>query len=209
MKTSKEPTLQARDRLLEAAENLLWREGMASLKARRLTKEANINVSMISYYFGGIDGLVTEIFNLNFEKLRNLQTQTLAEFEKSGEVTIKAIMEATIRPILNPAVYCVDGRSSIVVHEIYAHASPNVKQTIDEKLLTGFEPMVDLFAKYFPQFSKETIAFRLCCISGAAMSMTPRHSNWDLYENYVGKKGMGSDSLLNQLIDFGIASFSK
>lgn len=53
----------AREAFLEAAENLLQREGYASLSARRVAEEAGLTKQLLYYYFETMDELVGEMFN--------------------------------------------------------------------------------------------------------------------------------------------------
>lgn len=47
--------------LLDAAERLIDREGLASLTTRRVAREADVNPGLIHYYFGSIDDLCVAV----------------------------------------------------------------------------------------------------------------------------------------------------
>ena len=53
----------AREAFLEAAENLLQREGYAALSARRVAEAAGLTKQLLYYYFENMDELIGEMFN--------------------------------------------------------------------------------------------------------------------------------------------------
>jgi len=77
--------------ILKAAERVFGRRGIDAASVREIAKEANINIAMISYYFGSKDKLVEqlfgwriEIFNASLEKIAN--DDSLTSFDKLNEV---------------------------------------------------------------------------------------------------------------------------
>ena len=77
--------------ILRAAERVFGRRGIDAASVREIAKEANINIAMISYYFGSKDKLVEqlfgwriEIFNASLEKIAN--DDSLTSFDKLNEV---------------------------------------------------------------------------------------------------------------------------
>ncbi|MBQ8979562.1 MAG: TetR/AcrR family transcriptional regulator [Oscillospiraceae bacterium] len=61
MKRDADKTRQA---LLDAAEKLMTQcDDPASVTARAITKEANVNLAMINYFFGSREGLIFEVFS--------------------------------------------------------------------------------------------------------------------------------------------------
>ena len=54
---------EARKRILDSAISLFARKGYAAVGVREIAQEAEVNISMISYYFGGKAGILKTIIN--------------------------------------------------------------------------------------------------------------------------------------------------
>ncbi len=54
--------------ILAAAENVFSRRGIDAASVREISKEANINIAMISYYFGSKEKLVENLFSWRIAK---------------------------------------------------------------------------------------------------------------------------------------------
>jgi AcrR family transcriptional regulator len=52
-----------KERILEVAASLFAQKGYAAIGVREISKEANVNISMISYYYQGKEGVLKEIVN--------------------------------------------------------------------------------------------------------------------------------------------------
>jgi TetR/AcrR family transcriptional regulator len=60
----------SRSRILAAATPMFARHGLNGVSVRSLASAAKVNLSMISYYFGGKEGLYAEILKEQFEGFR-------------------------------------------------------------------------------------------------------------------------------------------
>jgi AcrR family transcriptional regulator len=60
--------------ILGAAERVFGRRGIDAASVREIAKEANINIAMISYYFGSKDKLVENLFSCR-KQMHVLSTQ--------------------------------------------------------------------------------------------------------------------------------------
>jgi TetR/AcrR family transcriptional regulator len=60
----------SRSRILAAATPMFARHGLNGVSVRSLASAAEVNLSMISYHFGGKDGLYAEILKEQFEGFR-------------------------------------------------------------------------------------------------------------------------------------------
>lgn len=53
--------MDSKEQIIKAAIKLFATNGYATTSIRAITKECNINLSMISYYFGGKEGLYVAV----------------------------------------------------------------------------------------------------------------------------------------------------
>lgn len=96
MKSPKELTLEesgARQKIIEAAAVLFANEGFHGTSTRDIAKASGLNLSLISYYFGGKEGLYkTVIQEFVFHAFSQIE-KVINEFEQD-EVSIKSIRQA-------------------------------------------------------------------------------------------------------------------
>ncbi len=64
-----------KERILEVAASLFAKKGYAAIGIREIAKEANVNISMISYYFQGKEGVLKEIVS----RFRSIYTSIYKE----------------------------------------------------------------------------------------------------------------------------------
>jgi TetR/AcrR family transcriptional regulator len=89
----------SRSRILAAATPLFARHGLNGVKVRSLASAAGVNLSMISYHFGGKDGLYAEILKEQFKGLRyvddiaKMDLPPLEKFERYIRGTIRRYRE--------------------------------------------------------------------------------------------------------------------
>ncbi|MCP4133110.1 MAG: TetR/AcrR family transcriptional regulator [bacterium] len=68
-----------KQRILDAATLLFSRKGYAGVGVREIAKEANVNIAMISYYFGGKTGILKEIIEVFFYHYLPILKESLHE----------------------------------------------------------------------------------------------------------------------------------
>jgi AcrR family transcriptional regulator len=69
---TKEQKIEAKQRIYNAAVSLFARKGYDAVGTREIAKSANVNISMINYYYKGKVGILKEIVNLGFKKYYDL-----------------------------------------------------------------------------------------------------------------------------------------
>lgn len=74
---------EAREKLLAAATKLFAEKGYAGVSIRQLAEAAGVNSAMISYYFGGKEGLYEAVLSTLYERL-------LVQFEAVAAQTASA-----------------------------------------------------------------------------------------------------------------------
>ena len=95
---------EARHRLLHTALRLFAQNGFAKTSIREIAREAGVNVSAISYYFGDKEGLYSATFN---EQMRSVASSdwpgTLQAATRSFEsLPIGSLKVAEYSPSLSP-----------------------------------------------------------------------------------------------------------
>ena len=72
--------LELRDRLLQVAARLFAEKGFNGVGVREIAGGAGVNISMISYHFGGKEGLYAEVLTEQFKPLQKaMEIRTMAK----------------------------------------------------------------------------------------------------------------------------------
>jgi AcrR family transcriptional regulator len=95
-------TYTARERLILSAERLFAEKGYEGVSVREIADDAKANLSLVSYYFGGKEGLLAEIYTHYSQVLNGERARLLAIDRKNGrKPTLEEVLEAFIRPSLD------------------------------------------------------------------------------------------------------------
>ena len=200
------PTLSSRDRLLRAAESIILESGVAAITARTLTARAGVNLGMVSYHFKGLDDLLIQLFNENFERFTQTQLLLLDDLTRSKPVTIEKIMDVVVRSLWQPPVYLEQGRGSLVLDELFARGSPAVRKAVTKRMAAGLNRLIEGLAPLVPHLSRQTLLLRLTCIAGAVRSAVPRVGSWELYQSLTDKAAADEERVIEGIIAFAVAS---
>lgn len=90
--------IEPKQRIKEAALKLFARNGYKGTGLREIAKEANVNVAMISYYFGGKTELMKLFLDEYHERIQNITIESYNAFSEPEELireTLKRIIEFT------------------------------------------------------------------------------------------------------------------
>lgn len=88
--------IDPKQRIKEAALKLFARNGYKGTGLREIAKEANVNVAMISYYFGG----KTELMKMFFDEYQDrMQQITIDSYEKA--FSPEELIRETLKQIIN------------------------------------------------------------------------------------------------------------
>lgn len=67
----------AKEKLIEAGEKLFAEKGLSGVSIRELSKEAGANSALISYHFGGKEGLYKAVLELQFSPIDTLMNSVM------------------------------------------------------------------------------------------------------------------------------------
>jgi len=99
-KDSKSTTedLGAKARLMDVAAKLFAEKGLDGTSVRDIAKEAGLNLSLVSYYFGGKDGLYLELITSFAMNMKKQMEQIIAMFESEdiNQESVQKILLAMV-----------------------------------------------------------------------------------------------------------------
>ncbi len=94
---------KGREKIMQEAIKLFAQKGLAGTTVREIAQAAGLNLSLISYYFGGKEGLYKEIFREHAMKIQSDVTQILSKTDRSKltaeqfEMFLKIIIDRMIQ----------------------------------------------------------------------------------------------------------------
>ena len=95
----------SRERLIEVSKKLFAAHGYEGVSVRDIATEAGLNISLVSYYFGGKDGLLEACLQESGQKQLDLAVRlltpvtTLGEFKATGLNFIQKYLESRVADI--------------------------------------------------------------------------------------------------------------
>jgi AcrR family transcriptional regulator len=130
--------------ILRIAEKLFAKKGFSATSIRDISHEANINISMISYYFGSKDKLIEAVFELRSSESRKVMEGLLLDNNLSPIQKVNYMIESNVsRLIGNQCFYNImlreqlseDKRTPIiyeVLHDLKMRNLQSMRQLITE-----------------------------------------------------------------------------
>lgn len=126
--------LGAREKIIEAATVLFAKDGLHGVSTRDIARESGLNLSLISYYFGGKESLYRTIMQEFGQRLFQTMNTFMREFET------QAVSEKSIRQL-------VDGLIDNLIDQRIAH--PDVARILTREKLTGLPYSREIQEKIF------------------------------------------------------------
>ncbi len=115
----KEEGKETKERIFEAAQNLIARKGFAAVTVREIAKKADANISMINYYYGGKLGMLRALLNDFYNKYYNAVLSVKIEVLSKEEV-----VEAVIHNLVK--FYDDNTELAVATHNAFAIDMPEI-----------------------------------------------------------------------------------
>ncbi|WP_374362418.1 TetR/AcrR family transcriptional regulator [Cloacibacterium sp.] len=175
--------------ILDVAEELIAKKGFEGTSVRDISAKANINVAMISYYFGSKEKMMVNLYQYRVQKTR----ETFAEFTqtiKDGkpEMQLKEIINFIVKQLLTYNYF-----HGFVTQEL--RHDDRVKNTLLEFYQTFVKVLDDVIQKGIVTgvFKRAAKSEDIVSMLLGTVVFTIRNKNF--YEIYL--KGNEEDFLLN------------
>lgn len=170
---------------MDAAEELLARQGVAGTSVREITTAAGANLGAINYHFGSKDRLVMEVFLRRVRPIDQERIARLDALEKgAGKKRIKLadVLDALIRPLVdeqqnNPkrvAVFKLIGRG-------FQEVNPEVRALMHEELAILAKRFDAAILRAVPEMPPQELFWRITFLIGAL------HFGLDTWTEFDGR----------------------
>lgn len=93
-----------KDRILDATERLIAKQGIAATSLRQITAEAAVNLAAVNYHFQSKDDLVLAVYRRRIVPMNEERLALLDELEKTygnKAVPLEELLRAFVEPVLS------------------------------------------------------------------------------------------------------------
>jgi AcrR family transcriptional regulator len=135
----------AKERILDAAEQLFARRGFYGVSLRDITQAAGVDVALVSYHFGGKRELFTAVFERRAEVLNRERLELLEEVRRRalpGTPSLESIANSFFEPLLERSARGGAGWKSYFALVAYVNNSPEFGPMM---MTRHFDPLVERF----------------------------------------------------------------
>jgi AcrR family transcriptional regulator len=195
-----------KDKILDAAEQLFAKQGIAATSLRTVIKKAGVNTAAVHYHFGSKEGLVEAVLlrratPINEERLRLLSM--VEETAGPGLLPLEAIVEAFVAPVVRGKLDTSPGRD--LFRQLLGRATTEADLEHREMMRRIFQEVLRKFTSAFtralPILPLEELHWRMHFMIGAmAFGIAVRGIH--LPSEDGPKNRLDPDLLVGRLVEF-------
>jgi AcrR family transcriptional regulator len=196
----------ARVAILDAAMELISESsGRKDISVRELAARAGVNLALISYYFGGKEGCLAELYRAKMSAFARLRTASLLDLDAAAGVD--TILATWLGPILG-----LHDRESaernLLVTFLQTHYPSLTGRLFGEVFESANRALIDALLPRLPFLSRGTVVWRLYALAGAAHLFRDEIYK-DAIEAYSNRecRADDQDEQFRQLVAFAVAGF--
>ncbi len=203
----------AKQRVLEAAEELFAKHGFESVSIRDITNHCGANVAAINYHFGGRDKLVAEVMLRYIEPINDERVARLdAAKQKWGSkgIPVEELIDAFVRPLITRVKK--SELSERLFYKLCGRVFSEHVDALPAEVEAQFLPMLNRFYKAFaqslPELEKEDLVWRFHFMVGGMIYLM---SHQDMLQRMThGDSGSPTmDASLSRFIRYSAAGFRE
>ena len=162
-------TTGSRERLLLAAERLFAVHGYSSVSVRDIANAARANSALVVYYFGGKEGLLSEVYRRHCAPMNRERVRLLNESRSESEpLSLEKVLEAFIRPSL---LRTQDRNSGVYFTRLRAVLSGENSALLEKLVAENFDEstriFVDALCTALPKLTRDDVLWRFHFLLGA------------------------------------------
>ena len=205
----KEVSADSRTAILDAAEALFSQHGFDAVTMREVARQARVDSALLHYYFGDKRGLFDAVFLRRAEILNAERLQALDRYEREAgaAMTLEGVMEAFLRPVLEPSTHRGPGWRNYFALVAQVNNTPVWG---GETMTRYFDPvihrLIDLVKKVLPEAADEDLYWSYHMLSGALTLTLGQTGRIDLLSGGLCRSD-DLTSACDHLVPFAAAGF--
>jgi AcrR family transcriptional regulator len=156
---------QTKQRLLDAAEELIAVHGVAGVSLREITLRAGVNLALVKYHFRSKEGLVEAVLARRLVPIGRQRLALLDEVERRnprGTLPLEAVLEALIRPVVEEGLNDErHGRTFLrVMGRLFAEPPGHTMKAMRKHLMPTIQRFDAAFARALPDLNEDEMGWR-------------------------------------------------
>lgn len=202
-------SLETRERLLDAAEELFANFGLYGVTVRNVSEHVGVDSALIPYYFGTKRGMFDAVFARRAETINSARMEAMAAYEASvgGQVTVEGVLRAFLSPILENDRHQDPGWRNFSALVALAN---NSKEWGGEMMSRYFDSvihrLIQLLRKAMPDAKPADLYWSYQMLSGSLMVIQASTGRIELLSNDECRSD-DVDAFSDRLIDYAAAGF--
>ena len=171
------------DRLLAAAELIVVREGAHAVSVRRIASFAGENPALISYHFGGLEALLTQLLEFNVNAICDARAaqQELATQERGKVRRFRALVVAYVEPFWKTTAIWHPDSARTVVREVMPMLDRKLLGPTVARINASVSASAQALAGFLPHLNEDELLVRLRLLASAADTLRARLEGTGLY----------------------------
>jgi AcrR family transcriptional regulator len=171
---------RTRQRLLEAARELLAERGEDGVRLRDITDAAEANVAAVHYHFGSKEALCREAVEQAIRRLLEEQISRLRELDE--DATLEEIAAAWGRPVISVASGppCEEQAFRRIMARVVSDPPPELRDWMTSELSRADPEFLAPLRRALPGVPDDELRFRLECAAGILHFMSTGNMRVDL-----------------------------
>lgn len=202
-------SLETRERLLDAAEELFANFGLYGVTVRNVSEHVGVDSALIPYYFGTKRGMFDAVFARRAETINAARMTAMDAYEATvgNDVTVEGAIAAFLSPILENDRHEDAGWRNFSALVALAN---NSKEWGGEMMSRYFDHvihrLIELLQKAMPEAKLDDLYWSYQMFSGALMVIQASTGRIELLSN--GKCSSDDvDAFSERLVDYTVAGF--
>lgn len=162
---------KTRELILDTAEHLFARNGIADTSVRDITSAANVNTAAVNYHFGGRDNLVREVFARRTGPVNAERLALLAGLSDAERSEVRAILTAFVQPVVD-AIQAPDRADFVtLVGRAHGEPSPLLRSIMESEFREVFEAFIAALGDACPDLDRKDLVWRFQFALGSMIHM--------------------------------------
>jgi len=202
------PTPDARNRILQVAEEAFAEQGFDRPSLRDITSKAKVNLASVSYYFGSRDGLVDAVILRAIRRWNDRRVEMLDEAQREAAaegraLTVHEIVAALVDPLLETD--SDQGPSTEFLGSVLSRSFGSGDRDFPAEMRPAYDQVTERFlvaiGEAAPHLSERDIFWRVFFGIGGLFRI---FSHGPLFTDTFAERSGGMDKVLvrRELIEF-------
>lgn len=212
LRHTSDPGTDTKTALLDAAERLFSRVGIAESSLRAITAEAGANLASVNYHFGSKEGLVRAVFARRLGPLnrRRLDSLDRCADEGQGTTDLRCLLRAFVEPAMEMMKSQDEGDREFVklLGRTLFEPTGELRSTVMEEFREVGERFTREIARALPAASQEEIVWRFHFMVGSlAHTVAAEYMVSHRIECLNLKRDEDAKTITERLVDFLLAGW--